>query len=79
MAAQLNLQEEVFIEQYTRLSPNRSQLALRDQADGSCIFCRRISAVYQARPLQCRSFPRHGKWERAVRSWMTHAEENMVD
>ena len=81
MAAELNLQEEVFIEQYTRLSPNRSQLALRDQADGSCIFLQENQCtVYQARPLQCRSFPK--AWqvgEGCPELDRLYAEENMVD
>ncbi|QBG48168.1 YkgJ family cysteine cluster protein [Verrucomicrobia bacterium S94] len=58
MAAYLRLSEADFIEKHTRLAPNRKQLALLDQADGSCEFlegdrCR----VYEARPEQCSSFP----------------------
>ncbi len=58
LAASLGVPELEFIDRHTRLAPNRSQLALLDQADGSCAFlegsrCR----VYSARPEQCRSFP----------------------
>lgn len=58
LADALGISEAQFIEQHTRLAPNRRQLALLDQADGSCEFlegngCR----VYEARPEQCRSFP----------------------
>ncbi|VGO19449.1 YkgJ family cysteine cluster protein [Pontiella sulfatireligans] len=58
MASGLGLPEQEFIEQHTRLAPNRQQLALLDQPDGSCEFlegdrCR----VYASRPVQCRSFP----------------------
>jgi Fe-S-cluster containining protein len=58
LAAQLGLSEQEFIDRHTRLAPNRKQLALLDQADGSCAFLKgdRCS-VYAARPEQCRTFP----------------------
>jgi Fe-S-cluster containining protein len=58
LAIHLDLTEEEFIEKQTRIAPNRRQLALLDQSDGSCAFLKgdRCS-VYEARPLQCRSFP----------------------
>jgi len=58
MAAWLGLSELQFIDRHTRLAPNRIQLALIDQTDGSCSFLvgNRCS-IYDARPEQCRSFP----------------------
>ncbi|MEN7972635.1 MAG: YkgJ family cysteine cluster protein [Verrucomicrobiota bacterium] len=58
LAAGLELSEQEFIDQHTRLAPNRIQLALTDKSDGSCSFlegnrCR----IYGIRPEQCRSFP----------------------
>ncbi len=58
MAAHLGMAEQEFIDRHTRLAPNRRQLALLDQADGSCEFltgdrCK----VYEVRPEQCKSFP----------------------
>lgn len=54
----LNLSEQEFIQRHTRLAPNRQQLALLDQDDGSCAFLDgNRCAVYVARPEQCRSFP----------------------
>lgn len=58
MAEHMGLSEAEFIEEHTRLAPNRKHLALLDQEDGSCAFldgdrCR----VYEARPEQCSSFP----------------------
>lgn len=58
LAAALKMTEEEFVRDRTRLAPNRRQLALLDQKDGSCEFlegnrCR----VYTARPEQCRTFP----------------------
>lgn len=58
MAAFLGLNEEEFIERHTRLASNRKQLALLDQADGSCAWLKGDDcSVYEARPEQCKSFP----------------------
>ncbi len=58
LADHLEMTEQAFIDRHTRLAPNRIQLALLDQADGSCAFLdgSRCS-VYAARPEQCRTFP----------------------
>lgn len=58
LAAHMGISEQEFIDSHTRLAPNRRQLALLDQADGSCAFLEgdRCS-IYEARPEQCRSFP----------------------
>ena len=58
LAERLGVSEQEFIDMHTRLSPNRQQLALLDQADGSCAFLvgDRCS-IYEARPEQCRTFP----------------------
>lgn len=58
LALFLKLSEATFIDQHTRLAPSRIQLALLDQADGSCAFLLKDRCqVYDARPEQCRSFP----------------------
>lgn len=58
LATHLGLSEQELIDRHTRLAPNRIQLALLDQADGSCAHLdgNRCS-VYEARPEQCRTFP----------------------
>ncbi len=58
LATHLGLSEQNFIDKHTQLSPNRRQLALFNQADGSCAFLKgdRCS-IYEARPEQCRTFP----------------------
>ncbi|VGO15901.1 hypothetical protein PDESU_04489 [Pontiella desulfatans] len=58
MASLLGTSEQEFIDAHTRLAPNRKQLALLDQSDGSCAFLQgdRCS-IYEARPEQCRTFP----------------------
>jgi Fe-S-cluster containining protein len=58
LAAHLGLSEQEFIDRHTRLAPNRRQLGLLDQADGSCAFLEgNRCSVYEARPKQCRTFP----------------------
>ena len=58
LSAHLGMAEQEFIEKRTRLAANRRQLALLDQADGSCEFLEgNHCKVYDARPAQCRSFP----------------------
>ncbi len=58
MAVSLGLTELEFIDQYTRLAPNRIQLALLEHADGSCLFLEGDRCkVYEVRPEQCCSFP----------------------
>jgi Fe-S-cluster containining protein len=58
MAEKLNLTEQAFIDRYTRLAPNRIQLALTERPDGSCCFLSgNRCSIYAARPVQCRSFP----------------------
>ena len=54
----LDLTENEFLEQFTRLRPDRRGLALKDKENGECVFldgnqCR-IQAV---KPQQCRDFP----------------------
>lgn len=58
LAAHLDMEPDEFIARHTRLAPNRKQLALLDQQDGSCAFLQgdRCS-IYEARPQQCRTFP----------------------
>jgi len=58
LAGHLGLSEIDFIEKYTRLAPDRKQLALHDQSDGSCAFLEgNRCGIYDARPTQCRTFP----------------------
>lgn len=58
LADRLEMKEQEFIDRHTRLAPNRQQLALLDQPDGSCEFLEgNRCCIYDARPAQCRSFP----------------------
>ena len=58
LALHLDLSDQDFIDKHTRLAPNRQQLALRDQSDGSCAFLEgNRCSIYEARPEQCRTFP----------------------
>lgn len=61
LAQFLGLSEHEFIQNYTRLRPNRDGLALIDNAKGECIFLEGNDCVVQAvKPQQCRDFP--NKW-----------------
>lgn len=58
IAAHLGLSEHDFIQQYTRLRPQRDGLALTDQANGACVFLDgRDCRVQPVKPHQCRGFP----------------------
>lgn len=58
LAAFKGMAEFDFIQQHTRLTSDRRGLALRDQADGSCIFLAGTECAVQAvKPQQCRDFP----------------------
>ncbi|MDH3982269.1 MAG: YkgJ family cysteine cluster protein [Kiritimatiellaceae bacterium] len=58
IAHHLELSEQEFIEEQTRLAPNRKQLALLDQEDGSCTWLEGGRClIYEVRPEQCRTFP----------------------
>ena len=47
-----------FIQQFTRLRPNRDGLALIDKANGECFFLEgRDCRLQSVKPLQCRQFP----------------------
>ena len=58
IAAFLKMEEEDFIQEYTRLETNRRGLALIDQADGACFFLKENDCSIQAvKPQQCKDFP----------------------
>ena len=53
MAKLLEMEEWVFIQEYTRLRPQRDGLALKDKANGECIFLEgRDCRVQEAKPVQ---------------------------
>ena len=54
----LGLNEYEFIEQYTRLRPQRDGLALTDKPNGECVFLEgRDCAIQSVKPRQCAGFP----------------------
>jgi Fe-S-cluster containining protein len=54
----LELDEDQFIQTYTRLNQSRTGLALEDQPDGACIFLEGSKCKIQTvKPQQCRDFP----------------------
>lgn len=58
LAAFLGVAERQFIQDYTRLRPDRQGFSLTEQADGSCIFLKgRECQVQAVKPRQCLEFP----------------------
>jgi len=58
LAAHLGVHQEDFIQRYTRLTPQRSGLALIDRPDGACFFLHNGGCRLQAvKPAQCTGFP----------------------
>ena len=58
MARLLGVSEWDFVQNFTRLRPQRDGLSLLDKENGECVFldggdCR----VQDAKPMQCRGFP----------------------
>ncbi|MDR0487400.1 MAG: YkgJ family cysteine cluster protein [Treponema sp.] len=67
LAAALKTDSENFIKIYCRWieSGQGSSLSLREKSNNDCIFWDTGCTVYEARPLQCRTFP---FWESVVAS-----------
>jgi uncharacterized protein len=58
IATHLEIEEDFFIQNYTRLRPNRGGLALIDREDGACFFLQGDSCTIQSvKPQQCKDFP----------------------
>jgi hypothetical protein len=58
IAAHLGIEENAFIQDFTRLRPNRGGLALIDREDGACYFLEGNECTIQAvKPQQCKDFP----------------------
>ncbi|MDB6171085.1 MAG: hypothetical protein JWL59_396 [Chthoniobacteraceae bacterium] len=54
----LGLDDDNFIQRYTRLRPQRDGLALIDKPNGECFFLEGRDCVLQSvKPLQCAGFP----------------------
>lgn len=76
LSGTLNLKKDEFLEKYCRTVTTRVGFltSLLEKANYDCIFLREgFCAVYEARPMQCRTYP---FWERIVRdkeSWECEA------
>jgi Fe-S-cluster containining protein len=58
IAAFVGMKEEEFIEQHTRLRPDRRGLSLLEREDHSCAWLDgRDCALQAVKPRQCRAFP----------------------
>jgi Fe-S-cluster containining protein len=60
IADHLGMEEGRFIQDYTRLRPNRSGLALIDREDGACFFLKgNECSIQSVKPQQCKDFPNY--------------------
>ncbi|MFZ0435662.1 MAG: YkgJ family cysteine cluster protein [Chthoniobacterales bacterium] len=58
IAHHLGMEEGRFIQDYTRLRPNRGGLALIDREDGACFFLKgNECSIQSVKPQQCKDFP----------------------
>jgi Fe-S-cluster containining protein len=63
IAGFLQLTENDFIQQHTRLQHDRRGLALEEQADGVCVFLKdNLCTIQSVKPQQCRDFPNLWKY-----------------
>jgi Fe-S-cluster containining protein len=73
------LAEHDFIQEFTRLTSDRSGLALRDKPNGECIFLEAGQcAVQPVKPQQCRDFPNLWNFpgaEASCRALKRHVDE----
>lgn len=55
----LDLEEDAFIEKYTRLNSKRSGLSIIDKPNGECVFLEGVNTcrIQPVKPTQCAGFP----------------------
>lgn len=76
LSAFKQLPEHDFIQQFTRLRPDRRGLALLDKPNGECIFLRdNDCSVQPVKPQQCRDFPNLWSFPGAEKSCQAIARE----
>lgn len=65
IAAHLGLDEEDFIQRFTKLSANRMHLSLIESEDGSCRFLegQNVCRIQPVKPEQCRGFPNRWRFD----------------
>ncbi len=59
IAAFLEMSEEAFIQDCTRLNANRTGLSIIDKPNGECLFLEGLNTcrIQPVKPAQCRGFP----------------------
>jgi Fe-S-cluster containining protein len=60
LVSALNMRYTEFIKRFCRWVPNiggKEQLSLREKANYDCVFWENGCALYDARPLQCKTYP----------------------
>ncbi|MBO5309384.1 MAG: YkgJ family cysteine cluster protein [Lentisphaeria bacterium] len=79
IAAFLEMPVEEFLEEYTRLRPDRTGLSLTEAENGSCIFFEDGDAprcrINPVKPQQCRDFPL--KWN--FPNWQSECKGKLIE
>jgi len=59
IADALFVEEQFFIDEFTRILPNKSGLSLTESATGACVFLQKDNkcAIHEEKPSHCRKFP----------------------
>lgn len=75
----LNLSEEAFIATCTVLRQDRTGLAIRMLADGTCIFLddKNECKIHAVKPAQCKGYPL--KWRNPSSEHLCHAVKVLVE
>lgn len=75
LAAHVGMEAAAFRERYTRVVDGR--VSLVERVNDDCIFYREGTGclVYEARPVQCRTYPFWGKILRGPRTWSEEAKK----
>ncbi len=72
----LNISESEFLETYVDVLPDAQTLNLKSLSNGDCIFLKDEKCqVYEARPMQCRTFPFWPENLKSLYRWKHVAKE----
>ena len=72
LTVRLKMDNNVFIKTYCRWVTDwqgREVLSLKEKSNNDCIFWDSLCTVYDARPLQCRTFPFWASITASAQSW----------
>jgi Fe-S-cluster containining protein len=74
LVSTLKMEYTEFVQRYCRWVPNiggEEQLSLKEKANYDCVFWSNGCALYEARPLQCRTYPFWPSMTASQKAWET--------